>query len=63
MDKEIKLTNHFLHPYINVIYNHIAMKPIAIANNAQFNAFSHNVGLTFSSCIKINGAGNAQSFN
>jgi hypothetical protein len=39
------------------------MNPITIANNAQFKAFSHNVGLTFSSCIKINGAGNAQSFN
>jgi hypothetical protein len=39
------------------------MNQIAIASNAQFKAFSHNVGLTFSSCISINGAGNAQSFN
>jgi len=41
----------------------IAINQIAIAKIAPFNAFSHNVGLTFSSCIKINGAGNAHSFN
>jgi hypothetical protein len=41
----------------------MAINQIIIAINAQFNAFSHNVGLTFSSCIKINGAGKAQSFN
>jgi hypothetical protein len=39
------------------------MNQKAIASNAQLKAFSHRVGLTFSSCIKTNGAGNAQSFN
>lgn len=33
------------------------------ARNAQLNALSHNVGLIFSSCISINGAGNVPSFN
>jgi hypothetical protein len=48
---------------MNDIYNHIARNPIPIASNAQLKAFSQRVGLTFSSCIKTNGAGNAQSFN
>ena len=36
---------------------------IAAANNAIFSAFSHNVGLIFSSCISISGAGKVHSFN
>jgi hypothetical protein len=48
---------------MNDIYSHIAINPRAIASNAQLKAFSPRVGLTFSSCIRTNGAGKAQSFN
>jgi len=41
----------------------IAIIPINPARKAPFNALSHKLGLIFSSCIKINGAGNVPSFN
>jgi|GEM_PF-2864910 len=53
----------FFDLYINNINKYIAMIPARVAIKAQLNALSHNVGLTFSSCIRINGAGRAQSFN
>ena len=40
----------------------IAKNPIKPARNAPFNALSPSVGLIFSSCIRINGAGNVPSF-
>lgn len=50
-------------PYIQ--YNNIiiATNPINPARNAPFNALSPSDGLIFSSCIRINGAGNVPSFN
>ena len=55
--------NDFLTLYINNIIKYIATIQITIASIDELNAFSHRVGLTFSSCIRINGAGKAQSFN
>ena len=40
----------------------IATKPINPARNAPVNALSPSDGLIFSSCIRINGAGNVPSF-
>jgi hypothetical protein len=57
-----KVMSHFLNPYIVVIYTNIANVHIKAAINAHCNAFSHNVGLTLSSCININEAGIAQLF-
>ncbi|NTU73990.1 hypothetical protein HGB07_07590 [Candidatus Roizmanbacteria bacterium] len=39
----------------------IAMNPANIARNAHVNALSPSVGLIFSSCMRISGAGNAPS--
>jgi len=41
----------------------MAMNPINPARNAQLKALSHKLGLIFSSCIKINGAGNVPSLS
>jgi len=46
--------------HINIM---IAKNPINHASKAHVNAFTHRLGLIFSSCIKINGAGNVPSFN
>jgi hypothetical protein len=46
--------------YIRTI---IATSPSNPARNAHDNALSPSVGLIFSSCIRINGAGNVHSFN
>ena len=53
----------FLYPYMLQIKIMIAKKPINHANNAPVNALTHRLGLIFSSCIKIKGAGNVPSFN
>lgn len=41
----------------------IQINPINPARNAHVNALSPSDGLIFSSCIRINGAGNVHSFN
>jgi hypothetical protein len=46
--------------YIKTI---IATSPINPARNAHDKALSPSVGLIFSSCIRINGAGNVHSFS
>lgn len=53
----------FLSPYIKYINTIIETSPINPAHNAHANALSQRLGLIFSSCIKINGAGNVPSFN
>ncbi|MEI7557633.1 MAG: hypothetical protein WCJ45_02025 [bacterium] len=40
----------------------IAINPANHANKAPVNALSPSVGLIFSSCIRINGAGKVPSF-
>ena len=45
------------------MYRNMTINHAAIASKAQLKAFSHSVGLTFSSCIRINGAGSAPSFS
>jgi hypothetical protein len=54
--------NHFFSPYFKAMYTKIANVQIRAAINAHCNAFSHNEGLTLSSCIKIKLAGIAQLF-
>ncbi|MEI8253280.1 MAG: hypothetical protein WCG25_06135 [bacterium] len=49
--------------YISNIKKYIAMIQMTVASIAPLNALDHKVGLTFSSCIRTKGAGNAQSFN
>jgi len=44
------------------MYTYIASIQTKVASKAHCNALSPKVGAIFSSCIKINGAGNAQSF-
>lgn len=61
--KIITETVAFFTPYIRRIIKKINIIPTNAATRAPFNAFTHNVGLIFSSCININGAGNAHSFN
>ncbi|MBO4517264.1 hypothetical protein J5751_07790 [bacterium] len=57
-----KVTIHFFIQYLTQIYKNIAIVHINAAINAHCNALSQRVGLTLSSCININDAGNAPLF-
>jgi hypothetical protein len=54
--------NHFFNPYFRAMYTKIANVQIKAAIKAHCNAFSHNDGLTLSSCINTKAAGIAQLF-
>jgi hypothetical protein len=54
--------NHFFTPYFIAMYTKIANVQIKAAIKAHCNAFSHNEGLTLSSCINTKLAGIAQLF-